>query len=165
MTAPTAEQLTRFTRFTRIARRPWNRLTPTGRALAALLAQAEQDSVRQREHAAADGMPSTLFAVESRPESNTAAACTTVMNAVLRRNLLAPLSVTVGQRVVRVCVQPKNLGQWEKWVAAVGATPGAVTHKGSWSQAKGTCGGVPVVLVGHGVGALYVAEARTGGRR
>ncbi|MER7707207.1 hypothetical protein ABTX81_30440 [Kitasatospora sp. NPDC097605] len=156
MSAPTTELLNRCRRLTR---RPWSRWTRTGRALAALLDHTHQEAIRQREHATATGLPHTIVAVDTgRPDHDTATAVTTLGNAVLRRNLLAPLSITVGPRVVRVALRPQTLGQWDKWVAAINAGP--TTNKGSWAQAKGAIGGVPVIIVGYDVTALAAAELR-----
>jgi hypothetical protein len=66
---------------------------------------------------------------------------------------------------VRITVQvhPRDLESWRWWLSRFEVRHGAETHRGETTTATGRRNGVEVHLVGHGVAALYVAEAPTGG--
>jgi hypothetical protein len=64
-----------------------------------------------------------------------------------------------------VYVTPASLGDWDWWLGRFHIPAGRMTYRGSYATATGSLGGVKVLLTGHGVGALYVAErnVQTGG--
>lgn len=63
-----------------------------------------------------------------------------------------------------VYVTPAGLDDWDWWLAHFHIPAGEITHRGSYSTAKGNYGRVKVLLTGHGVPALYAAEAAGGAR-
>lgn len=71
----------------------------------------------------------------------------------------------VDATTLTVDVAPESLDDWEWWLGRFNIPPGTATFRGSFATAKGSVGGVRVLLTGHGVGALYAAErdAGTGG--
>lgn len=68
-----------------------------------------------------------------------------------------------GRRSVVVRLTPTGLYVWRKWCLAVHADPDGVTHRGSFTTALGSYCGVPVTLVGHGVGQLLAAAVTAQG--
>ncbi|MFI8085957.1 hypothetical protein ACIF6L_34845 [Kitasatospora sp. NPDC086009] len=147
-------------RYRRLLTSPWLRWTRTARTARELLAAADQHAAQHAEEHALGTLPQTLFAVEPDTLRTVANATGAILGAVAAGRLPSPLSVSAGTLAVRIAVRPETIQQWELWRAAVGARPGSTIHKGGYSVAKGVSFGAPIVLVGYGVGALYMADLR-----
>ncbi|WP_329131419.1 hypothetical protein OG552_10160 [Streptomyces sp. NBC_01476] len=71
----------------------------------------------------------------------------------------------IDAETLNVFVTPAGLGDWDWWLGRFHIPTGQMTHRGSYSTAKGNHGSVTVLLTGYGVPALYAAQvaAQTGG--
>ncbi|MFJ2780258.1 hypothetical protein [Kitasatospora sp. NPDC087315] len=157
-TTLTAEQLGNYRR---LLTSPWRLFTRTSRAaLRHLLEAAERQAQQHAEDTATGARPHTVMAVESSVTPTTAKATGILLAGAAAGHVLMPLSVTAGPNAVCVVVRPATLEQWTAWTTAIGARPGETIHRGSVSKAKGCRAGAPVVLIGYGVSALFVTDAR-----
>lgn len=124
----------------------------------ALLAEVERQAKRIAE---LEGRPSAPQPPGRRPvDPNSRAARLAWL--IAEKFPKDAMTEPVDGETLTVYVTPVSLGDWDWWLGRFHVQAGQTTHRGSYTTAKGNHGHVKVLLTGHGVPALYAAEAAGG---